>query len=237
MADVDRTRLKRGARRLALAAACLGGAGAQADALYLGGVESSRHASYLYLGRLASLEHDQLQGGWASRLWLDRASYTYQSRGQRYRGRGVSAEAGVGYLFGQAPFTGSVFVNLLARDTQISPSDAGSTLDGFHLGAKLTSDLNYQFSPRWSAHLGASHTPLGDAYWARARLLWAAGGSLRWGLEYARHGDESYRARQGGLVLEGLPLGPARWAIKAGVRQLRGEKRAPYLGVDLSWSF
>ncbi|AVP58501.1 cellulose biosynthesis protein BcsS [Pulveribacter suum] len=222
---------------LCLAAAAALPLPALADGLWLSGAEASRGASYLYVGRIASLEHEQLQNGWATRLWLDRASYTYWASGQRYRGRSVGLEAGVGYLFGQAPFTGSVFLNLMARDTHLSPSDPGSAVSGFHLRPKVSSDLNWQFSPEWGANAGMSYTPLGNAWWARARLLHGSQGGLQWGLEHARHGDDSYRARQTGVVLTGVPAGPARWAFKAGVRQMRGESSSPYVGVDLSWTF
>lgn len=222
---------------LCLAAAAVLPLPALAEGLWLSGAEASRGASYLYLGRIASLEHDQLQNGWATRLWLDRAGYTYRVDGQRYRGRSVGLEAGVGYLFGQAPFTGSVFVSLMARDTHLSPADPGSEVSGFHLRPKVSSDLNWQFHPRWAANAGLSYTPLGHAWWARARLLWGRADGLRWGLEHAQHGDDSYRARQTGVVLTGVPAGAAHWSFKAGVRQLRGESSAPYVGVDLNWTF
>ena len=210
---------------------------AMADALYLAGAEAARDANYVYAGRIASIEHEQLQNGWAWRLWLDRASYRYDASDVRYRGRAVTAEAGVGYLFGQDPFTGSVFVSALARDTHISPNDPGNRSSGFHTSAKLGMDLNYRVSPRFSTNLGANYTPLNHAYWTRLRLLVAAGESSRWGVEQAWHGDDSYRARQTGLVWLQAPMGGASWGVKLGVRQQRGVGSVPYLGIEWGKSF
>ena len=225
--------------RIAIAAAALWvGSSAMADALYLAGAEAARDANYVYAGRIASIGHDQLQNGWATRLWVDQSTYRYDANDVRYRGRGVTAEAGLGYLFGQDPFTGSVFVSALARDTHLSPHDAGNRSSGFHTSVKLGADLNYRFDARWSINGGANYTPLHHAYWTRLRLLLATGESSRWGVEQAWHGDDSYRARQTGVVWQHVGRADdANWGLKLGVRQQRGVGSAPYVGVEWGKSF
>ena len=223
---------------LAASAALLVCSSAMADALYLAGAEVARDAHYVYAGRIASIAHEQLQNGWATRLWVDQSTYRYDANDVRYRGRGVTAEAGLGYLFGQDPFTGSVFVSALARDTHISPTDEGNRSSGFHTSVKLGADLNYRFSAAWSFNAGANYTPLHRAYWTRLRLMYAASESSRWGVEQAWHGDDSYRARQTGLVWQHVaPVGGANWGLKLGVRQQRGVGSAPYVGVEWGRSF
>ena len=74
--------------RIAIAAAALWvGSSAMADALYLAGAEAARDANYVYAGRIASIGHDQLQNGWATRLWVDQSTYRYDANDVRYRGR------------------------------------------------------------------------------------------------------------------------------------------------------
>ena len=210
---------------------------AQAEALYLGGAEYSDKSDYVYLGRIGSLEHDQLQNGWATRLWLDRASYRYTANGIHYRGRNVGLEAGIGYLFGQAPFTGSVFVSALARDTHVSPDDPGNRSQGVRGSVRLSTDLNYQINTLWTANAGASFTPLNHAYWGRLRLMRAISDSTRVGLELSRHGDEHYRATQMGMVLTQRTDSGISWGLKLGYRRQPGEGSSPYVGIELGKSF
>jgi hypothetical protein len=218
-------------------AAALAWVPAHAQALYLGGAETSPHANYAYFGRLASIDHPGLQNGLAWRLWLDRAEYRYESNGRSYHGTATGIEAGVGMLFGSDPFTGSAFVSLVGRDTRITPYDPGNSSQGFHASIKLQTDLNYRFTRQLSGNLGASYTALGNAYWVRGRLLWTLPNQLRLGVEQAWHGDDHYRMRQTGLVLGGMRWGGADVTLKAGSRHLNGEGSAPYVGIELGWNF
>lgn len=203
------------------------------QSLYMAGAESSRDASYLYVGRMASIGHDALQNGPVYRLWVDQTKYQYVSNGVVHKASMLGAEAGVGILFNDGTLGGSVFASLAARDTKISPDDLGNDGRGSNLTVKLQTDLNYRFSQRWSAGLGASYTVLNQGYWARLRLMWAQSERLSLGLELVRQGDANYALHQNGVFLSGPRLGPFDLGLKAGSRQVLGERSAPYIGIEL----
>lgn len=222
-----------------IAALLLASAGAaRGQALWLaGGEAAASDSSYLYLGRLASVQHDSLQNGLAWRLWADQVRYGYDSGGQRIQGRAWGLEAGLGWLWGDSASGGSAFASVVGRDTRLRPQDPGNAAQGFHTSLKLQADLRHDLSPRWQAQLGASYTVLNDAYWARLRLLYRPGSDWRIGLEHVRAGDQSYGLRQTGLVLSDLRWGAAGVHLKLGARQLRGEGAKPYVGIELGWMY
>lgn len=214
-----------------LCAAPLGTAWSQS--LYMAGAESSRNASYLYLGRMASIGHDALQNGPVYRLWLDQTKYQYVSNSVLHKASMLGAEAGLGLLFDDGTLGGSVFASLAARHTQLLPEDLGNSGRGAHLTVKLQTDLNYRISPRLSAGMGASYTVLNKGYWGRVRLMWQQSEHLSMGMELVRQGDASYTLHQNGIFIAGPRLGAFDIGLKLGERRVLGERSAPYVGIEL----
>lgn len=211
---------------------------AHAAALYLAGAEVSEDADYLYLGRIAAIGQSQLQAGPAYRLWADRTKYQYDANGLTHRATAYGVEAGLGRLFQPtAQLGGSAFASLVVRDTRLSPDDPGSDARGSDLTLKLQGDLDYRPGSGLSANFGASYVLLNDAYWTRLRLLRALAGTTAFGIELIHQGDASYKLNQGGLVYAGWKAGGVGIDFKAGVRKVRGESSAPYLGVELGASY
>lgn len=207
---------------------------AQAEGLYLTGVETSRDASYLYLGRMASIEHDQLQNGLAYRVWVDQIKYQYSSNGVTHRATAYGIEGGLGDLFTLTPkLSGSGFISLVARNTDISPKDPTSNAQGEKVSIKVQGDLNYRLGEHWLSIINASYTALNQAYWTRLRVMREFSFPLAVGIEVIKQGDATYSIDQVGVALTGLQLGKAGVGIKAGARRVSGESASPYVGVEL----
>lgn len=206
-------------------------------AIYLTGAEVSKNADSLYLGKIASLSHDNYEPGSAYRLWINRTNYQYSENGTTHKATAYGLEAGVGYLFQTSSINGSGFANIVAQNTILNPDDLSNAARGSALTASVSGDLNYRLHDRWIAMLCANFTIRNHAHWSRLRIMRELYSPAAIGIESISQGDANYSISQAGVVFTGLQVGSFDFAFKTGTRKVNSESAAAYMGIEVSTSF
>lgn len=211
---------------------------AHAEELYLGGSEFSRDSSYVYMGRMASLDKDGLQDGAAYRLWADRAQYQYNSGSISHEGVAYGLEIGLGRLVTLSDsLNGSFFVSGVLRNVELRPDDPASDNSGTKMTIKFQFDLGFRISDEINSTITSVYELNNNTHWSRLRTMKRVGHGYQLGVDFVRAGDDDYDLWQAGLVFGGARLGGADLKLKGGAQKTRGEETIPYFGIELGGLF
>jgi hypothetical protein len=217
------------------------GTAAGAEKLALGGGEvafGDADSHYLYAGLLVPWPGHRLGDGLVQRYWVDHFSYQYDADGQRIEAEGVGMEGVLGWtVSGERGYAG-VYAGLRLVNTELSPDDPSSRVQGTHLRPKALAVGEVVLSPDWRAGGFASFTFGARAYWTTMQLKRRAGGSLFTGPLAVFHGDPDYTAWNAGWGLWGLTL-PflGELSLQGGIRVTGDRDTGPFFGIGLARVF
>ena len=215
------------------------GQSAAADRQALVGAEYGEgNANYYYAGLLVPFPGSDLGNGFVQRYWLDWLQYEYDNGVRTIRAKAPGASVALGYGKTVAEGSWSIYMGPVWRDTDLSPDDPGSDIQGSQWGANFSLQVDRRLGDDWRASGIASFTTGTDSYWTRGRLTRKLLSGRAVGVEAVFHGNADYATWLAGVLMLDIRLSPgASLGLKGGARKNEGEDIGAYVGIELAKSF
>ncbi len=206
--------------------------------LLLTGADYGGDNAYYYAGLLVPFSGSDLGNGFVQRYWLDWVSYEYETWNRTIKAQAPGASVAVGY--GKTTERGAwrLYLGPVWRDTDLSPDDPDSDIQGTQWGANISLQGNRSITEDWRASGIVSFTTGTESYWTRGRLSRRLASGHSAGIEAVFHGNDDYSAWQTGLLLQDFQPAPqTSLGLKFGARKTRGEDIGGYVGIELSRAY
>lgn len=209
--------------------------------VFVGGEIAGNNGRYGGLGLIGALpgEGNTLGNGFVYRVLGEGLSYSYESGTREIDGTSFGGDVTLGY---QKSYTDKSWWAAYAgpgyRNTDLSPDDFSNESRGGQFGFRVQLEGDTYFTPDFKANASASYGFGYNAYWTRARLLYAPMGTFFVGPEFVYQGDEEFREYSIGAVIntiiiaEGTDVG-----FKGGYRKNEDLDATGYGGIEFSHSF
>jgi len=227
----------------AITAASLSHTVSAADRLLLYGVDLGDESHYAYGGLILPFgENSSLdEEGWRARVWFYDMGYEYE---RSITQSDVDADAsgleiGAGKQWVGDNTRGSLYLSLAYRDTETSPLDHESEIEGGDAGLKLQGEVTHNFSENWMVQAMGSYTG-GDDFddvWVRMRAGYK-GSKYTFGPEIIGLDGPDYDASRVGIFVDGFKLGSSTSAnISVGAHDGSRGGDGGYLNIGFATQF
>lgn len=147
-------------------------------------------------------------------------------------GRQEQGSAMVGYEWVSRNFTYAVYGGLVAQNDSLSPSDPSNSVQGSHVGLKVSAEFydNRRTNTLLTGY--ASYATNSSSYYLRLKYGWAVGERLFLGPEIMALGNSFYQQWRVGAHLTGFKMGPVQLGLSAGYLNDRKLGSGLYTVVD-----
>lgn len=209
--------------------------------VFAGGDIAGNNGRYGDIGLIGALPGDSntLGNGWVFRAMGEGLSYAYEKGPTEIEGTAFGGEVSLGY---QRSYSDKSWWAAYAgpgyKHTSLSPNDFDNDSRGSEFGFRTQLEGELYFTPDFKANLAATYGFGYDAWWSRARLLYAPMGTFFVGPEFVYQGDEEFTEYSIGAVVntiivdEGTDIG-----FKGGYRKNEDLDGTGYGGIEFSHSF
>lgn len=207
------------------------------------GIDATDDSRYIYGGLIKPFgANSSLDGeGWRARLWLYDLNYDYE---RYFNQRDIDADAngleiGVGKQWVSGKTKSSLFISLAYRDTDTSPEDTESSIEGGDTGLKVQGEITSQVSEKWMLQAMGSYTG-GDDFddtWVRLRAGYDMG-TVTIGPEITGLDGPDFNASRVGIFVDGFKLGSSTsLGFSVGTHDGSRNNSTGYFNVGLSTRF
>lgn len=204
--------------------------------LILSGADTSKNASYYYLGYIKPLQGSELGKGFVSRFWLDYISYDYASINSRVEATAPGVSYSIGYQKSLETFTFGAFLGAEIRKTELSPIDNSNEAEGTIISPLISVEAQNKFSNFSVLNFNASLRPNIMGYWTRVSL--GFGDKFKTGPEVTIQGDSTYQIKRYGWFINGIDIGNQTYiGGSLGMIKADGVSNLPYVGLNFVKSF
>lgn len=209
--------------------------------VFAGGDIAGNHGRYGDIGLIGALPGDNTLGnGWVYRVMGEGIGYAYKDGINReIEGTAFGGEISLGYQQSYSDKSWwAAYAGPSYKHTSLSPNDLNNDTRGGQFGFRTQLEGELYFSPNFKFNAAGTYGFGYDAYWTRARLLWAPFSTFYVGPEFVYQGDENFSEYSVGAVVntiildEGTDIG-----FKGGYRKNEDLDGTGYGGVELSHSF
>lgn len=221
---------------IALAALGLASFEVRAEGIGFAGVEASRLGNYGYVGHLSPWGGGNLGNGPLWRHWLEGITYRYDADARRIDATVFAYAPAVGYAWSGDKWSSSAYFGVRLAHTRLSPDDHGNRSRGSKTRPFAQADGIVRLAPGIEDYY-VVQTELSDnrAYYLRNRLAIYVDQRRYVGPEIIFKGSRDFDGWQLGGLFGGIAVGErANLLLKAGMSGQKGERSAPYGGVELT---
>lgn len=202
--------------------------------LLLYGTELAEESSYIYLGTIIPLQHNQ--DTYFLRLWSDAQLYNYQASEQTIDVDSNNLQLAAGKQFLHKHGWINIYLGLSRNTTDLKPADPGNDSAGKHSQGLISLDGEQNsLSCDHKIIYGTSYLLDQQAYWWRVRpICWSYNGNAA-GFELVNHGDKNYNHIQLGGVLHNMSINDnTDYTLKAGLTHTQDSNLFAYIGVEFT---
>lgn len=210
--------------------------------IFAGGDIAGNNGRYGGIGFIGALPGDNTLGnGWVYRVMGEGISYSYETGApsREIDGTAFGGEVSLGYQKSYADKSWwAAYAGPAYKHTSLSPNDFGNDSRGSKFAFRTQLEGELYFTPDFKTNLAGTYGFGYDAWWTRARLLYAPMGTFFLGPEFVYQGDEEFSEYSIGAVIntiiiaEGTDLG-----FKGGYRKNKDLDGTGYGGIEFSHSF
>lgn len=205
-----------------------------AESVWVGGASGADTARVAYLGRVSPLPGKRLSDGWSYSVFVDYASYEYDSGAQRIQGTAKGIKFSVGREFRYDYGSLGLSLGVAASHTTLSPDDPGNSSRGSSVNPVGEFLWQSKADATWRSAAYAQYVFGARRNFANAFIGRRLSNGIDIGPQVSTGGDPSYRFYGLALALNGWKIGPLNMSVYAGAQHSEGGDTHPEIGFGFS---